>query len=83
MNASSLTEQSALRLVDIVELKWMLAGEGLHVHVERLQSDPGYARECLLAAERSGNRLLAAERSGNPTVRQVASKLRARLDGGR
>jgi hypothetical protein len=73
MNASSLTEQSALRLVDIVELKWMLAGEGVHVHVERLQSDPDYARECLMAAERSGN----------ATVRRVASKLRARLDGAR
>jgi len=70
MNASSLTEQGALRLVDIVELKWMLAGEGLHVHVEKLQSDPGYARECLLAAERSDN----------ATVRQVASKLRARQE---
>jgi hypothetical protein len=70
MNAGSLTEQGALQLVDIVELKWMLAGEGLHVHVEKLQSDPGYARECLLAAESSEN----------PTVRQVASKLRARLD---
>ncbi len=70
MKTSSLTEEGTLRLVDIVELKWMLAGEGLHVHVEKLQSDPGYARECLLAAERSGN----------ATVRQVASKLRARLD---
>jgi predicted DNA-binding protein (UPF0251 family) len=70
MNASSGNEQSALRLVDIVELKWMLAGEGLHVHVEKLQSDPSYARECLLAAERSGNL----------TVRQVASKLRARME---
>jgi hypothetical protein len=73
MNASSITEQSALTLVDIVELKWMLAGEGLHVHVEKVQSDPGYARECLHAAECSGN----------PTVRQVASKLRARLEQGR
>jgi predicted DNA-binding protein (UPF0251 family) len=72
MNASSVSEDRALRLVDIVELKWMLAGEGLHVHVERLQSDPVYARECLLAAERSGN----------ATVRQVASRLRARLDAG-
>ena len=63
MNASSLTERDALRLVDIVELKWMLAGEGLHVHVEKLQSDPGYARECLLAAERSCN----------PALRKVAS----------
>jgi hypothetical protein len=69
MNASTESENRALRLVDIVELKWMLAGEGLHVHVERLQSDPAYARECLLAAERSGN----------PTVRQVASRLRMRL----
>ena len=70
MNVSTLTEQRALSLVDIVELKWMLAGEGLHVHVEKLQSDPAYARECLRAAERSEN----------ATVRQVASKLRARLD---
>jgi len=50
----------------------MLAGEGVHVHVERLQSDPAYARECLLAAERSGN----------ATVRQLACRLRARLDTG-
>jgi len=70
MNASSVSEDRALRLVEIVELKWMLAGEGLHVHVERLQSDPAYARECLLAAERSAN----------ATVRQVAVRLRARLD---
>jgi hypothetical protein len=70
MNASSLTEQCTLDLVDIVELKWLLAGEGLHVHVERLQSDPGYARECLCAAERSDNAAL----------RRVASKLRARLE---
>lgn len=72
MNASSVSEDRALRLVEIVELKWMLAGEGVHVHVERLQSDPAYARECLLAAERSGN----------ATVRQVACRLRARLDAG-
>jgi predicted DNA-binding protein (UPF0251 family) len=72
MNVGSVKEQSALRLVDIVELKWLLAGEGLHVHVEKLQSDPVYARECLRAAERSGN----------GTVRQVASKLRACLDVG-
>lgn len=70
MNVSTLTEERALSLVDIVELKWMLAGEGLHVHVEKLQADPQYARECLCAAERSVN----------ATVRQVASKLRARLD---
>lgn len=70
MNAITGNEQSALRLVDIVELKWMLAGEGVHVHIEKLQSDPDYARQCLQAAERSSN----------PTLRQVASKLRTRLD---
>jgi len=70
MNVSTLSEQRALSLVDIVELKWMLAGEGLHVHVEKLQTDPCYARECLRAAERSTN----------AAVRQVALKLRARLE---
>ena len=53
MNASTVSKPCMLQLVDIVELKWMLAGEGLHIHVEKLQSDPGYAHECLLAAERS------------------------------
>ena len=70
MNASTVSKPCMLQLVDIVELKWMLAGEGLHIHVEKLQSDPGYANECLLAAERSAN----------ATVRQVAGKLRARIE---
>lgn len=70
MNTVSLTDTDTLPLVDIVHLKWMLAGEGLHVHVERLQSDPSYASECLNAAERSAN----------ATVRKAASTLRARLD---
>jgi hypothetical protein len=69
MTTNTLTEPAVLRLVDIVRLKWMLAGEGLHVHVERLQNDPGYAHECLCAAERSGN----------PTLRRVAAGLRNRL----
>jgi hypothetical protein len=69
MNANSLTEPAVLQLVDIVHLKWLLAGEGLHVHVERLQNDPGYANECLCAAEGSGN----------ATLRQVAAGLRSRL----
>lgn len=70
MNLSSPIEHTVLQLVDIVELKWMLAGEGLHVHVEKLQADPDYAHKCLLAAERSSN----------ATLRQVASRLRAQLD---
>ena len=70
MNTALLTDTDALALVDIVHLKWLLAGEGLHVHVERLQSDPSYASECLSAAERSAN----------ATVRKAASTLRARLE---
>lgn len=69
MNTGTLSETQALELVDIVHLKWMLAGEGLHVHVERLQNDPSYASDCLNAAERSTN----------ATVRKAASTLRARL----
>ena len=69
MNTGTLSDTDAPELVDIVHLKWMLAGEGLHVHVERLQKDPAYASDCLNAAERSTN----------ATVRKAASSLRARL----
>ena len=69
MNTGTLSDTDALELVDIVHLKWMLAGEGLHVHVERLQKDPAYASDCLNAADRSTN----------ATVRKAASSLRARL----
>lgn len=69
MNTGTLSDTNALELVDIVHLKWMLAGEGLHVHVERLQNDPSYAADCLNAAERSAN----------ATVRQAASSLRERM----
>jgi hypothetical protein len=70
MNIGTLSDTDAPELVDIVHLKWMLAGEGLHVHVERLQNDPAYAADCLSAAERSTN----------ATVRRAASSLRARLN---
>jgi hypothetical protein len=49
-----------MALVEIVELKWLLAGEGLHLHVERLQADPEYARRILAAAEASSNQALRA-----------------------
>lgn len=55
-----------MALVEIVELKWLLAGEGLHLHVERLQRDPEYARRILDAAEASQN---AALRSAAQRVR--------------
>jgi hypothetical protein len=50
----------SVALVEIVELKWLLAGEGLRLHVERLQSDPEYARRILAAAETSKNEALRA-----------------------
>lgn len=58
-----------LRLVDIIDLKWLLAGEGVHLHVERLQTDPAYARELLCSASRSPN----------DALRAAAARLRADL----
>jgi hypothetical protein len=60
MNALSHRETDALALVDIIDLKWLLAGEGLHLHVERLQKDPIYARGILCAAAESRNPALCA-----------------------
>jgi len=64
MNASSNGEARVLRLVDIIDFKWQLAHEGIHLHVEKLQSDPDYARELLESASQSPNKALraAAER---------------------
>lgn len=55
--------------MEIVELKWLLAGEGLRLHVERLQADPEYARRILDAAEASRN----------ATLRNAAARVRAGL----
>jgi len=60
MNALSHRETDALALVEIIDLKWLLAGEGLHLHVERLQKDPVYARGILGAAAESPNQALRA-----------------------
>jgi len=64
MNASSNGEARVLRLVDIIDFKSQLAHEGIHLHVEKLQSDPDYARELLESASQSPNKALraAAER---------------------
>jgi hypothetical protein len=42
--------EGLLPLVEIIELKWLLAGHGVHIHVERLQRDPAYARQALTEA---------------------------------
>jgi hypothetical protein len=71
MNTLTQTQEPAL-LHDIVGLKWLMAGEGVHVHVERLQADPAYQRECLARAALSTN----------PTARDTAARLSARLGTG-
>jgi hypothetical protein len=55
MNALTDGERRSLGLVDIIDLKWLLAREGVHVHVERLQTDPSYARQLLDCAAASPN----------------------------
>lgn len=66
---SSDSTQQALTLVEIIELKWLLAGQGVHVHVERLQADPRYAAATLQAAADSTQ----------PILRATAQRLRTRL----
>ena len=66
---SSLCPSAALPLVEIIELKWLLAGEGIHIHVERLQTDPAYA--CRALDE--------AAASASPVLRATALRLRSRL----
>lgn len=47
-------------LVEIIELKWLLAGHGIRLHVERLQSDQEYARRVLSQAAETPNASLRA-----------------------
>ncbi len=69
MNALPDPERRALDLVDIIDLKWLLAGEGIRLHVERLQQDPAYAAQVLAQADSSGNAAL----------RDAATRVRHRL----
>jgi len=39
-----------LNVVDLVDFKWLMAGEGHHIDVARLQTDVAYARGCLALA---------------------------------
>jgi hypothetical protein len=70
MNASFPAVES-VPLLDIVDLKWLLAREGIRLHVERLQLDAGYADALLEHAERSDNEAL----------REAARRVRQRLGG--
>lgn len=53
-------------LVEIIELKWLLAGHGVKVHVERMQTDREYAKDTLDRAAATPNAAL----------REAAARLR-------
>ena len=57
MNAVTVPEIRALSLVEIIDFKWLMAGDGHHVHVEHLQADRDYAQSCLVLA--AGSRIAA------------------------
>jgi hypothetical protein len=69
MHTETAAPDLALTLVEIIELKWLLAGEGVRVHVERLQNDPAYAERALRQALDSSH----------PLLRATATRLKARL----
>lgn len=56
-------------MVDWVDLKWLMLGQGHRLDLHRLQSDPAYARLCLEQAQRCPSDLL----------RQLAARLLAPL----
>jgi hypothetical protein len=70
MTTTSLHEMPTLDLLEIIDLKWLMAHEGHRVHVERLQTDIAYARHCLSIAAASPDKSLQA----------VARRIAARLD---
>jgi hypothetical protein len=69
MNTITHCETAALFLVEIIELKWLLAGHGVRLHVEQLQADREYARRTL-------DNAVAVP---NPALREAAEKLRRGL----
>jgi hypothetical protein len=56
---------SPLDLLDLVDFKWLMAGEGHGVHVERMQSDPAYAEQ----------RLRVGVASKGETLRRCSARL--------
>ena len=69
MKLTQALESDPVALVEIIELKWLMAGEGLRVHVERLQADPAYAHQTLALSEASPH----------GAVRRLAGRLRTKL----
>ena len=50
MNDVSAPEHCPLSLVEIIDFKWLMAGDGHRVHVQRLQTEPAYTAQCLALA---------------------------------
>ena len=40
-------------LLELIDFKWLMAGEGWHVDLARLQRDAHYADDCFACASRS------------------------------
>ena len=54
MNTATFADLQKLPdLVVIIDFKWLMAGEGVRVHVERLQCDRDYAAACLAQGAQS------------------------------
>ncbi len=51
--ASPLAQPLAPPLIEWIDFKWLMAGEGHRVSVERLQDDASYASSCLAVASAS------------------------------
>jgi hypothetical protein len=65
MIAVTAPEPCAASLIDIIDFKWLMTGDGHRVHVERLQTDRDYACACLALA--AGSRV--------PALRDTAARL--------
>jgi len=57
MNAVTTPKHPAPSLIEIIDFKWLMAGDGHRVHVEHLQTDRDYACACLALA--AGSRVQA------------------------
>lgn len=60
MNSVIAPDKQAAELVDLVDFKWLMAHEGHHVQVERLQNDRVYACACMASAAASPTKALRA-----------------------
>ena len=69
MNNVTSPEPCAAPLVEIIDFKWLMAGDGHRVHVEHLQTDRDYACACLALA--SGSRVKALRDSADRLARAL------------